>query len=329
VSKIKKKKNQPRYITIRIQYYPLPRIFFVIFITLFLSIFTFHQKSFFAFVISSAVLLSEKSFLVNKPTDEISHYTFVSFEMTGGNLSSPSGQVIFHGDRTKKQIALTFDADMTPQMKSLVEQGHVANYYDKRVIEVLNVTQTKATLFLSGMWIEMYKNDAKTLADNPLFELASHSYSHPSFHGECYGLGEIADSYDSEEIQKTQDLLKELTGITNTLFRFPGGCYSQTDVEIAEKNGLIVIQWDAAGRDGFNTDVTAIEENVLQNVQNGSIIVLHMHGGPNAPLTADALPRIINVLKEKGYQFVTVSELLQQDQTEQAFNLKQLIGYSQ
>lgn len=307
------KLKKPRYITIRIQYYPIPKFFYnalyFVGLILFLTLAVWNEKP-----------------IVYKVSDEIFRYPFITIDETPSLLSE---QVIFHGDRMKKEIALTFDADMTPSMKSLVEQGKVASYYDKRIIDTLNSTQTKATLFLSGMWIEMYKNETKELAENSLFELASHSYSHPSFHGTCYGLSQITDNQDQEEIQKTQDLLQEVTGVTNTLFRFPGGCYDQSDITTLYKNNLTAIQWDVAGLDGFNENVESIENNILHRIQNGSIIVLHMHGGPNAPKTADALPVIIASLKEKGYQFVTVSELLEKKETNQAFDLKQLISYSQ
>jgi len=156
----------------------------------------------------------------------------------------------------------------------------------------------------------MYPDAARELAQNPLFELGNHSYSHPGFDGDCYGLRPISDDEDDTEIQKTQQLLQEISGVTNVLFRFPGGCYSSIDVDHVYHNGLQAIQWDVAGDDGFNDDIQSIERNVLDRVQNGSIIVLHMHGGPNAPMTAEALPTIIATLQERGYTFVTVSELL-------------------
>jgi len=212
-------------------------------------------------------------------------------------------------------------------MKTMLERGEVASYYDKQIIDILNQTQTKATLFLTGMWIEVYQQEAKELASNSLFELANHSYSHPSFAGECYGLGEIPDSQNEEQIVRTQTLLQELTGKRNTLFRFPGGCYTENDLVSTKNANLTVIQWDVAGRDGFNDDATAIENNVIPFVQNGSIIVLHMSGYPNAPKTAEALPVIIEQLKEKGYEFVTVSELFNEDKTIQALEVKNLLSF--
>jgi peptidoglycan-N-acetylglucosamine deacetylase len=299
VKKNKKKKISPRYFTIRIQYYPIDKkiIYFFIFCLVYFSVYN--------------VIFFIKTNWIGEYTKPVAYSLYPSvFSEKQSNSFSHSYDVVFHGDRTKKNVALTFDADMTPGMKADLDSGAVVTYYNKPVIDILNETQTKATLFLAGMWIEQYPQVTKELANNPLFELASHSYSHPGFDGECFGLTPIPDSADADEIQKTQALLRSVAGVSNVLFRFPGGCYSQNDVTIVTQNGLTAIQWDASGQDGFNNDPYAIETNVLSQVQNGSIIVLHMHGAANAPKTAEALPTIIATLKEQGYTFVTVSQLL-------------------
>lgn len=219
-------------------------------------------------------------------------------------------KIIFHGSRDKKQIALTFDADMTPEMKLDLETGYAASYYDQDLIKTLEDTQTKATLFLSGMWIERYFDTARELSQNSLFELGNHTYSHPAFEGACYGLTLAHDEQKEEELTKTQKLLKEISGFDNKLFRFPGGCYSTADLDIVSKTGQIAIQWDVVGQDGFNGDTENIVSNVVDNVKNGSIIVMHMNGYPNEPATSLAIPIIITTLRERGFEFVTVSELL-------------------
>ena len=229
--------------------------------------------------------------------------------------NTQNSDIVFHGPRNTKEVALTFDADMTPWMKQQLTSGAVQSYYNQELIDYLNQTQTKATLFLTGMWIELYTQEAKLLATDSLFELGSHSYSHPSFAGTCYGLAQITEDEKQPEIAKTQQLLFDLTGKQNTLFRFPGGCYDQDALTLMQKNGLQPIQWDVVGDDGFNNNTQAIVDNVLNNVQNGSIIVMHMNGYPNDPKTSEALPIIISTLKERGYTFVKVSELLNQNVT--------------
>lgn len=220
------------------------------------------------------------------------------------------GNVIYHGVRNEKKIALTFDADMTPHMKQEYESGKVASWYNKRVIDVLDKTHTKATFFLTGMWVELYKKEAVQLAKNPLFELGNHSYSHPSFHNKCYGLRIIkSENEKKEEIEKTQKLLDEITHKKNKWFRFPGGCFGDDDISIAEKMGLKVVQWDVVSKDAFSHNTDSIINRVVNKSQNGSIVVMHLTGGPNAPLTGDALPKIITELKKRGFEFVTLSDL--------------------
>lgn len=223
-----------------------------------------------------------------------------------------SDQVITHGSRDKKMIALTFDADMNRSMRNRLISGVVKSWYDEKLIATLIQTNTKATLFLSGMWIELYPRQTKQLAQNPLFELANHSYSHPSFDGYCYGLPQISDLADREEVGRTQELLANVGGVRNNhYFRFPGGCFGAKDLIIMKQLEMSVVHWDVAANDGFNNNSSRIINNVLSQTQNGSIIVMHMNGYPNEPKTAQALPIIIQKLKDRGFEFVKVSELLE------------------
>jgi peptidoglycan/xylan/chitin deacetylase (PgdA/CDA1 family) len=74
-----------------------------------------------------------------------------------------------------------------------------------------------------------------------------------------------------------------------------------------EAEGYTVIGGDVDAGDGFQNSAMKIISNVLRP---GSIVIHHMHGGPNAPETANALPGIIRSLRSRGYTFVNVSDLL-------------------
>ena len=225
-------------------------------------------------------------------------------------LSCSTTDVITHGPRDKKDIALTFDADMTFDMDHMLHTGEVASYINRDVINTLINTQTPATLFLTGLWIQDYPEDTRLLAQNSLFELGNHSYSHPTFQGDCYGLPTFGTLSMEQEIDTTQQLLKTYTGVNNKYFRFPGGCVSPDAMTYLRSEGIQTVHWDVVGDDGFNEDTDQIIHNVVDRVENGSIIVLHMNGYPNDPKTSDALPVIIKTLKDKGYTFVKISELL-------------------
>jgi peptidoglycan-N-acetylglucosamine deacetylase len=314
ISKTKKKKSQSNYFSHLIFTKTLLILTLILLSTiLFYSISKFQSDAYFT---KSAPLLSQISpFLSNDISGKVNN-----------NFRKVKEKIIFKGSDIKRAVALTFDADMTPEMIMQLEMGLVDSAYNKQVVDVLNETKTKATFFISGLWIEKYPDVTKSFAVNPLFELANHSYSHPSFEGTCYGLKLISDQEQRGEIQKTQELLKKITGTENKWFRFPGGCYSEKDLEILHEMGVTAIQWDVVGRDGFNNDAANIEENVLSQVKNGSIIVLHMNGYPNSPLTAMALPGIIKTLRDRGYEFVKISELLDEDRYMQAISPEEIFS---
>lgn len=211
---------------------------------------------------------------------------------------------------TRKVVALTFDADMTPKMLRELRDGKVASWYNEDVIAVLEKENVPATLFLTGMWIETYATTTRELSSNPLFEIGNHSYSHGGFSSPCRGLNKMKESQDVPEIEKTDALLKKFAISYKKYFRFPGLCYDADDVRKAQNLGYTVIGGDIHAGDGFQSHADRIITNVVTHVRPGSIIVLHMNGGLDAPKTADALPGIIAKLKAEGYSFLKVSDLI-------------------
>ena len=236
----------------------------------------------------------------------------VLLAMLGAAATAPADEhsTFDHAATSQKIVALTFDADMTPGMLHELKSGKVASWYNEKVIEALKQQQAPATLFLTGLWIETYPEATKQLAAGPLFELGSHSYSHGAFHSPCYGLFPIPESKQAAEVQKTDDLLKQYAVSYKRYFRFPGLCSDAQAVKTVEDQGYTVIGGDVDGADAFQKSPKWVASDVISHVRPGSIVVLHMHGGPNAPATAGALPDIITRLRSDGYTFVKVSDLL-------------------
>ena len=216
-----------------------------------------------------------------------------------------------HAATDKKIVALTFDADMTPGMLSALKSKRVASWYNEKVIETLRQQQVPATLFLTGLWIEAYSAATTELSKDPLFELGSHSYSHGAFHSPCYSLFPIPESNQAGEVRKTDELLRKYATSYKKYFRFPGLCSDAAALKIVTDQGYTVIGGDVDGGDGFEKSPKWIVSTVTAHVRPGSIVVLHMHGGPNAPETAVALLDIIKKLRADGYSFVKVSDLLE------------------
>lgn len=218
--------------------------------------------------------------------------------------------VVEHGSRAKPVVALTFDADMTPAMLLMLKQGIVTSWYNRAIKDTLDREHVKATVFLGGLWTKTYPLDAKALAIDPLIEIGNHSYNHYAFANSCYNLPVIANSQDKNDVSEAQAIIKETTGVTPKYFRFPGGCYDGVDVETIASLGLTVVHWDVVAGDGFNLHPASIVAAVESQAQNGSIIVMHIHDGTYAPKTNEALIQIVPDLRRRGFQFVTISELL-------------------
>jgi peptidoglycan/xylan/chitin deacetylase (PgdA/CDA1 family) len=202
--------------------------------------------------------------------------------------------LITHGDRSRPYITLTFDACQTADRPA---------GYDETIINILTETNTPATLFLSGLWIRRHPNQTQALAMNPLFELGNHAWSHSNF-------TQLTPEEMSAEIQRTQQIMQSFTGRQPTLFRFPFDVYTAEAVEVAGQHGLRVISGDVVSGDPDpNITTQAIVDQVTSQAKNGSIIIMHMN--TRGWRTAEALPVIIEQLREEGYTFVTVSQLLQ------------------
>jgi len=135
-------------------------------------------------------------------------------------------------------------------------------------------------------------------------ELANHTYSHPN-------VRKISDERLQAEMEKTQEAIYASTGARAHLFRPPGGYYSDAVVSAAKRAGFLVVMWSwhQDTRDWSDPGVRKIVNKVLNNARNGDIVLFHDYGG-NRSQTVKALREILPELKKRGYQFVTVSEMI-------------------
>jgi hypothetical protein len=216
-------------------------------------------------------------------------------------------RVVLGAQTTRPLVALTFDLDMTPDMAAAARAGF--RWVNADATGYLESTNVHATIFMTGMWAEVYPAEARRLAANPNFEIGNHSYSHPAFHSPCYRLGSVSRAAQVSQVEHAQRALEQVTGLTPKYFRFPGGCYDHSALDIVHAAGLIPVQWDVNSTDAFNSYPQQIAATVLAGVKPGSIVVMHLMRA-NAPSSAAALRTIIPALQRRGYQFVTVSELL-------------------
>jgi peptidoglycan/xylan/chitin deacetylase (PgdA/CDA1 family) len=224
-----------------------------------------------------------------------------------GRAATP---LVEHGPRTRKRIALTFDADLTTGMRSRLRTGKVDSYYNADLIAVLRRLHVPATMFLTGLWMDEYPDVTRDLAADPLFELGTHSQTHRAFTAHCYGLGTVPPKEMLREVTHPVRTLDRLDDHATRYFRFPGGCSDATALRRTAAAGVTAIGTDLAGGDGHARSASAIADTVLAGARPGAVVTLHMHGGDIVPLTDEAVVQIVEKLRRRGYRLVTVSDLL-------------------
>jgi peptidoglycan/xylan/chitin deacetylase (PgdA/CDA1 family) len=217
---------------------------------------------------------------------------------------------IQEGTTKGKKVALTFDADMTPDMQSKLDAGQAPPQYNAEVIRQLRRYDVPATLFMTGMWAKLYPDKVRSLAQDPLFTIGNHTYDHAAFTSDCYGLASVSDPGEKEqEIARTARVLRKLTGEEPFWMRFPGLCHSDVDLQLVADEGEQVVDGLGSG-DAFQSDPQVIVDTVMREVQPGSIIVMHMMGPPNAPASGEALKTLIPALRDEGYDLVSLDRLI-------------------
>ena len=112
-------------------------------------------------------------------------------------------------------------------------------------------------------------------------------------------------------MHKTNDIIYSITGFKPILFRPVGGLYTDGMIDVAVKNGYTVVMWSwhQDTEDWKDPGVSKIVNKVLTGTKPGDVILFH-DGGSDRTQTVEALKEILPVLKEQGYQFVTISEML-------------------
>lgn len=210
-----------------------------------------------------------------------------------------------------KLIALTFDLCEQP--------GEIAGY-DGAIVDYLRANGVKATFFTGGKWMRSHAERTRQLISDPLFEMASHAEAHRN-------LRLLSGKPLSEEIagpQRAFEAAREDLGQSQCIaarpdlaarlaprlsaFRFPYGACNAAALNAVNDAGLLAIQWDVSSGDPSPAQSAQAIARMLLRARSGSIVVMHANGRGHH--TAAALPLALPKLKQQGYQFVTVSELV-------------------
>jgi peptidoglycan-N-acetylglucosamine deacetylase len=209
----------------------------------------------------------------------------------GRNYFEEKKSVVWEVMTEKRVVAITFDDGPNPT-------------YTPEILDLLKKYQAKATFFVIGAHVKAHSDIVKREAAEG-HELANHTYYHP------LQVKRLSTEQIKKELTLNQEAVHSAIGKNPTLFRPPGGYYDERIVNAAVEKGYTVViwSWDLNTQDYRKQNIDKMVNKVVSNIHNGGIILLHDHGG-NRNHTIKALERILPALKQKGYRFVTVSELI-------------------
>ncbi len=213
----------------------------------------------------------------------ISVYFTGAYAVFYGN--TPRLVPIYSVEREEKVCAITFDCAWGTE-------------YTDAILSALKNSSVRATFFMVEFWAEKYPGFVKKI-DESGCEIGTHSSTH-SYMSKLNAEGIKA------ELSTSSQAIKDVTGKEVELFRPPYGDYDDELIKTASELGYYTIQWDVDSLDWKDLSASDIAMRVINGVKNGSIILMHNNGLH----TAEAVPVILETLKNRGYSFVPVGELI-------------------
>ena len=208
-----------------------------------------------------------------------------SFEIFGVSTRKIPVYCVERGAEEEKVVALTFDAAWGADKT----QG---------IMDILGEYGAGGTFFLVGFWLDKYPEMTKSIAEAG-FEIGNHSANHlnmPKLNAETM----------RTEITSVNAKIEELTGKKPVYFRAPYGDYSDKLMTAVEDLGMVGVQWSIDSLDWKVLSAKEITDRIVPNVKSGDIILFHN----NSDHVLDALPLVLMALKNKGYSFVGLSDLV-------------------
>ncbi len=216
--------------------------------------------------------------------------TFVVLLFSQNTRAGAKAANVYHKietDNSEKKIALTFDDGPHPRIT-------------REIISILKEYGVTATFFVIGQNADNYPDTMKLLAESG-YEIGNHTYSHKN-------LKKMSEDEVIEEFRRCNETLLKF-GVEPNLMRPPEGFFTDDVIKVSSTMEYDIILWSIDTRDWAHTPSECIVKNVLENAKSGDIILMHDYlsgyGG-----TCEALRIIIPELAHRGFEFVTVSELI-------------------
>lgn len=196
---------------------------------------------------------------------------------------------IWIGDTSKKVVYLTFDC------------GYENGYTDD-ILDILKKEKVPATFFITGHYIKSQPELVKRMV-NEGHIVGNHSWGHPD-------LSKISDEKYKHEIKKLEEAYTDLTGRHDMKYlRPPRGTFNERSLKLADQLGYTSVFWSFAYQDWLTNQQKGKDfayKSIMKRIHPGAILLLHTVSKDNA----DALGKVIEDLRKKGYQFESLDYLV-------------------
>ncbi|MEH2139279.1 polysaccharide deacetylase family protein [Nostoc sp.] len=204
------------------------------------------------------------------------------------------GKTVYKVQLSSNEKVIALGIDDGPWPKTTLE-----------MLDILKQNDVKVTFFWVGQALQANPDLAKRVVAE------GHAIGNHTWH---HWYRRMDEATAKSEIDRTSDLIYKTTGVKTSLFRPPGGFLNNGLAAYAKSQKDAVIMWSLTSADTDpHAKPQAFVNNVLKGAKPGSIVLMH-DGGGDRHRTVEALPQIISGLKQQGYRFVTIPELLQMAQ---------------
>ena len=228
------------------------------------------------------------------PTNQINPKSQPPAKVENLNFTVPAkyqAKTIYKAEPSNKEKVIALTIDDGPWPKTTAE-----------MLDILKQNQVKATFFWVGSALQENPEIGKRVVAE------GHAIGNHTWH---HWYRKMDEATAKSEIEKTNELIYQTTGVKTSFFRPPGGYLNNGLATYAKSQQNSIVMWSVTSAD---TDPRAkyqvFVKNVLRDAKPGAIVLMH-DGGGNRERTVKALPAIISGLKQQGYRFVTVPELLE------------------
>jgi peptidoglycan/xylan/chitin deacetylase (PgdA/CDA1 family) len=201
-------------------------------------------------------------------------------------LSHMAGQNFTRGSAGTRRIALTFD-DGPSSVRTV------------KILDILGENEIRATFFVLGEKVEDHPEVLRRIIDEG-HEIGNHSYTHRD-------MKKLDITGIKKEIESTQEIIKQYTGMPPRIFRPPYGSTNKELRQYCKEAGMVICKWSVDPKDWKKSvSIEAMRSTIREQTRGGSVIILH----DIKKKTQEALPQIIDDLKDSGFEFILLSRMI-------------------